>query len=95
MRLLLQILFVGSVVGAILHNMLFSRLRTRHPQTWMALGRPTMFVSRLAVMRFLLSGEYGRLGDVQLVRLAHFLRGYLALYVVFIVVVLATWIVNL
>jgi hypothetical protein len=75
--------------------MLFPRLRTRHPQTWRELGCPTIFVSHLAVMRFVLNGEYVALGDVQLTRLARFLRRYLPLYVVFLLIVVAAWIVNL
>lgn len=95
MHLLLQILVAASVGGAVLHTMLLSRLRTHHPQTWMRLGHPTIFVGRLAVMRFLLNGEYVSLGDVQLTRLARFLRRYLALYVVFLLVVVAVWIASL
>jgi hypothetical protein len=91
----LQILVAASVGGAVLHTMLLSRLRTRHPQTWRALGRPTIFVGRVAVMRFLLKGEYVTLGDVQLTRLARFLRRYLALYAVFLLVIVVAWIVSL
>ena len=75
--------------------MLFSRLRARHTQTWRGLGCPTIFIGRLTVLRFLLSGEYSRLGDVELTRLARFLRGYLALYVVLLFVLLAAWIFSL
>ena len=95
MQLLLQILILASVGGAVLHGMLFTRLRTYHPQTWMALGRPTIFVGRLSVIRFLLSGEYLSLGDVQLTRLARFLRRYLAMYVLFLIVFLAAWMIDL
>lgn len=95
MHLILQLLVVASLGGAVLHGMLFSRLRTHHPHTWMALGRPTIFIGRLAVMRFLLSGEYVRLGDAQLTRLARFLRRYLALYVIFLLVIIAAWLVSL
>ena len=96
MHTLIQILIMSSVVGGVLHAMLFSRLRTRHHETWIALGRPTIFVgTRLAVFRFLLSGNSCKLGDVQLIRLARFLRGYIALYVIFFFVVLAALTVSL
>ena len=95
MHLMLKILIVSSVVGGVLHSMLFTRLRTRHSDTWIALGRPTIFVSRLAVIRFLLSGEYCRLGDVQLVRLARFLRGYILAYAAFLLVFFFSWLISL
>jgi hypothetical protein len=89
MHSLLPILFIALLVSAgvgfVLQHTFLSRLRTRHAQTWEALGRPTLFLNNsipnsLAVLRFLWRREYQSLGDQQSVRLAGFLRGYLAVY---------------
>jgi hypothetical protein len=78
-------LFVSTGIGFVLQHRFLSRLRTRHAQTWEALGRPTLFLNNsignsLAVLRFLWRREYQSLGDHRSVRLASFLRGYLAIH---------------
>jgi hypothetical protein len=94
MRALLPILFitllVSAGVGLALQHVLLSRLRTRHAQTWEALGRPTLFFNNsitnsVAVLLFLWRRDYQTLGDKGSVRLASFLRSYLTVYLVLFV----------
>jgi hypothetical protein len=101
MNTLLAILFVSLVVscpaGFVLHGMLLSQLRSRHPRTWEMLGRPTMFLNNsiangLAVQRFLWRRQYVTLGDTQFSRLASFLRGYLLVYLLLFIVTIGVFI---
>ena len=94
MHVMLQILIVSAVVSGVLHSILYSRLRARHHHTWMALGRPTIWIGRVAVLRFLLRREYYALGDAKLVRLARFLRGYLLAFAVFLLVFFFAWLIS-
>src|SRR4030095_5262182 len=92
--ILFVMLFVSCAVGFVLQYVFLSRLRTRHAQTWEALGRPTLFLNNsvsnsLAVLRFLWRREYRGLADEQFIRFAAFLRGYLAAYFVLFAFVVA------
>ena|SRR5258706_6573507 len=91
MHALLPILFIAlvmsAVVGFVIQHAFLTRLRTHHTPIWEALGRPTLFLNNsitnsIAVLRFLWRREYQTLGDHRSVRLARFLRSYLALYVI-------------
>ena len=100
MSALLPILFVAlvvsAVIGLILQHSFLTRLRTRHVQTWEALGRPALLLNNsltnsVAVLRFLWRREYCALGDSQSVRLASTLRVFLAVYVLLFVCTIITF----
>jgi hypothetical protein len=100
MSALLPILFVALVVSALfglaLHHSFLTRLRTRHVETWEALGRPALFLNSslnnsVAVLRFLWRREYHALSDSQSVRLAGTLRVFLAVYVLLFVCTIITF----
>ena len=98
--ILFGMLFVSCAVGFVLQHLFLSRLRTRHAQTWEALGRPTLFLNNsisksLAVLRFLWRREYHALSDEQFVRFAGFVRGYLAAYLVLFGVVIAVFLTGI
>ena len=93
-------LFVSAGIGFVLQHTFLLRLRTRHAQTWEALGCPTLFVNNsvgnsLAVFRFLWRRQYQSLGDQQSVRLASFLRGYLVVYFVLFMFVVVVFFVTI
>jgi hypothetical protein len=82
------LLLPSCAAGLVFHAMLLSRLRSRHTQTWEALGRPSLVLNNtisncLAVQRFLWRREYRGLGDERLARFASFLRYYEAAYIIF------------
>jgi|SRR5579859_1042211 len=92
-------LLVLFVAGFSLQRAFLARLRTQHPQTWEALGCPTLFLNNsiknsLAVQRFIWRREYRKLGDPQTTRLANLLRICLAVYtlifITFVILFLAT-----
>ena len=98
--ILFVLLFVSCAAGIILHHTFLSRLRSRHSQTWEALGRPTLFLnnsitSGLAVLRFLWRRDYRALGDEEFARLAGFLRGYMAAYFVLFVLTVAVFVTSI
>ena len=104
MNALLPILFILLVMscatGFILHYIFLSRLRSRHLQTWEALGRPTLFLNNsitncLAVLRFLWRRDYRALGDEEFARFASFLRGYMIAYLVLCVLIFAVVITSI
>jgi hypothetical protein len=104
MYVLLPILFIAllasAVVGFALQHAFLSRLRTRHVQTWEALGRPTLFLNNtitnsVAVLRFFWRREYQSLGDKQSVRFASFLRSYFAVYLMLFVFTVVVFLVSI
>jgi hypothetical protein len=103
MSALLPILFIALVVSAVLglalHHSFLARLRTRHVQTWEALGRPALLLNNsptnsVAVLRFLWRREYHALGDSQSVRLAGTLRVFLAVYALLFVCTIVTFFIS-
>jgi hypothetical protein len=98
MRALVLIFAIASLVGGLLCNALLSRLRSRHPQMWEAMGRPNPFfflyapggiAGRIAMLRFLWHEDYLVLQDSQLTSLARFIRLYFAGYLVLLFVMIA------
>jgi branched-subunit amino acid ABC-type transport system permease component len=92
---ILLVMFIASfAVGLVIQYIFLSRLRSRHAKTWETLGCPTLFLNNsirnsLAILRFLWSREYRALSDPPFVRLAGFLRSYLAAYFVLFLSVIA------
>ena len=98
--ILFVLLFVSCAAGVALHHVFLSRLRSRHSQTWEALGRPTLFLNNsitksLTVLRFLWRRDYRALGDEEFARLAGFLRGYMAAYFVLFVLTVAVFVTSI
>ncbi len=103
MSALLPILFVTLIVSAVfglaLQHSFLTRLRTRHVQTWEALGRPALLLNNgltnsVAVLRFLWRRDFQALSDSELVRLASILRLFLAFYVLLFVCTIITFFVS-
>lgn len=97
--ILFVMVWVSCAIGLVLQHVFLSQLRTRHAQTWEALGRPSLFLNNsvsnsLAVLRFLWRREYRCLPDARFVRFANFLRGFLAAYLVLFAVAVAVFVVN-
>jgi len=92
LAILVALVVIGGVGDLVLHDLLLSRLRARHPDIWQALGPPTKvfddfgFERYMAVQQFLGRPEYQRECDQELLKLARFIRIY---YRVFRVVVMA------
>lgn len=69
MPFMLMISFLAVLVFALANGAwLMRRLATLHPSTWIALGRPNFTLStgikpRLALVRFIWSQGYRKLGD--------------------------------
>jgi len=94
---LFLLVFVSCAIGLGLHCILLSRLRSRHPLTWEALGRPTLFFNNsiangLAVQRFLWRREYATLGDSQFSRFAAFLKGYMLAYLLLFILTVGAFV---
>lgn len=102
MHTLLPILFilliVNSIVGLVLRNVFLAQLRSRHRQTWDALGRPTLLNNSIAnglkVQRFLWRQEYRILGDGPFARFGSFLRFYMVAYLLLFGLTIVVFIIN-
>ena len=82
--------FLGYLVAT---TGLLRLLRTRHEQTWFALGRPSLFCQNtvsngFAILRFLWRKDYLELDDPQLTRLCTFLLVYQVAYLTLLVALL-------
>lgn len=82
------------VVGIATVGRLLSLLRDRHPDVWLGLGSPTLFLNNsiqngLRLERFIWRKEYAQLGDKDLERLARFVRGLFVVYAVAFVAFIA------
>jgi len=92
---LFALLCASFAVGFALQAMFLSRLRARHSATWEALGCPKLFGNSmgnsLVLLRFIWRREYRQLSDSKFVRLANFLRVYLAAYVVLFALVVVVF----
>ena len=81
------------VTWFILMNRLFKILRTRHPDTYNSIGRPTLFPNNsiqngFLAIRFLLGKRYRQIQDPELHSLCNFLNVFFWLYsLVFISVI--------
>jgi len=92
--MLFTFLMVGAFGGLALSAYFLHLLRTRHEQTWIALGRPSLVLNNaiangFAVLRFLWRKDFLELDDPSITRLCTFILlyqiGYLALFIVTIV----------
>ena len=93
--ILLVLLVVGVVVEDVLQEVLFSRLRARHPDIWEALGPPTKVfddggsANFWAVRAFFRRPEYQQRCSPELVKWARFIRIYDRIYYVVVIASLA------
>ena len=91
LAILLILLVVGVVIELVLQELLFSRLRARHPDIWQALGPPTKFfddggsANFWAVRAFFRRPEYQRQCSAELLKWARFIRIYDRIYYVVVI----------
>lgn len=83
-------LFLAALVWLVLMSRLYRILRTRHPETYEQLGRPTLFLNNspqngIATVRFLLGGHFRQLNDPELLRLGVFMQVFFYAYMVYFV----------
>jgi hypothetical protein len=97
---LFWILLVCTLVGLSLHFIFLRKLRIDHPQTWVALGKPSLFLNNsignnLTCRRFLNKREYIDLNDASLTKLCNSLRvlnnAYLVFFIIVVISVIASW----
>jgi len=87
------VLVALSVIGCVLDARFVRKMRSRHPELWQSLGRPTIIpnnsiVNGFAVQRFLWHREYESVDDPGFVQLARVLRTFGITYIVVFAVVL-------
>ncbi len=88
------ILMFSVLVWFVLMARLHRILRTRHPQIWNRIGRPTLFLNNtvqngLVTIRFLLAGHFRELDDPTLVRLGSFMQVFFYAYTVIFISLVA------
>ena len=81
-------LMIACIVGFGLHSHFLREMRSRHPEIWESLGRPTLIINSsvsngLAVQRFLWRKEYESLDDPEFIQLARSLRTFNIAYLIF------------
>ena len=84
---LFPVLFGMVLVWFVLVKMLFNRLEHAHPQTYEAMGRPSLFLRNspagiFAMIKFLVRREHRALGDSHLSKLSNAMLVFLAVYLV-------------
>lgn len=89
-HILFSILMLAVVIGLGVHHVFLRRLRLKHPETWVALGSPSLILNNsiqngFAVMRFLWKRQYKSLNDPALTKLCNFIVVYSTVYIVFFV----------
>ena len=82
--LCLLVLAMGAA-GFVLYHRFFTTLKNEFPDTWEALGKPSMvFYDSLegqrATHRFVVNREYEALGDSKFTKLSDIYRNYLRVY---------------
>jgi uncharacterized membrane protein len=87
------VLLVAFVIGLTMHHHLLREMRSRHPDLWESLGRPTLVINNsvsngLAVQRFLWRKDYEALHDPEFILLARRLRTFNLAYLAFFAVIL-------
>ena len=87
---LFGILMLSVVVGLALTARLHRLLRTRQPDVYDSLGRPTLFLNNTirngwAFQRFLLGGHFQEIDDPETLRLCRFMRIFAYCYLAFII----------
>ena len=84
----LVVLIVGlAVLWLFLMTYVFRRLEKKHPDTYSAIGSPTLFSNKAIrdngqFFRFLFGGNWKHLDDRALSRSCNFMRYFLAFYIV-------------
>ena len=87
------------VIGFGVYAAVLRRLMMQHPETWIALGRPSPYINiplnkSAVVMRFIRQGKFTPLKDPVLTRLCAFLSVYAPVYAAFVlglIVLLLSW----
>jgi hypothetical protein len=83
------VLLVAVVVGLGLMHSFLQELKSRHPNVWESLGRPSVVANNsiansLAVLRFLWRKEYKDLGDPNFANRATVVRKFNIAYLTFL-----------
>ncbi|WP_330970505.1 hypothetical protein, partial [Lysobacter sp. A3-1-A15] len=84
---LFPVLFGMVLVWFVLVKLLFNRLEQAHPQTYEAMGRPSLFLRNspagvIAMLKFLVRREHRALSDGGLSKLSDAMLVFLAVYLV-------------
>ncbi len=91
MKMILPMMFLVMMtmvlIWFILMNRLFKILRTRHPNTYDSIGRPTLFLNNniqngLLTLRFLLGRRYRQIQDPELHSVGNFLNVFFWFYLI-------------
>ena len=82
------VLLVAVIFGLGIHYHFLRELRSRHPQVWDSLGRPTLVMNNsisngLAVLRFLSRKDYEALDDPGFAQFAGRVRTFDICYTIF------------
>lgn len=85
---LFAILLVMVVVGFALNKLLFNRLERSHPDKYIEMGRPSLFLRNniatgLATLKFVFARQHRTLNDPYLSRLSDFVLIYSTIYLLF------------
>jgi hypothetical protein len=80
-------LTTAVALGFFLQFWMYRILRTRHPEIYDSLGRPTLFLNNsiqnsFAVQKFIFLGRFRQIDDPELVRLCTFLRAFSICYTI-------------
>src|SRR5436190_3398311 len=83
--LLFSMLMASVIAWFIMATHLFRLLRTRHPDVYDSLGRPTLILNNNVqngwlFMRFLLGGRFEKIDDAETLRLCQFMRVFAYCY---------------
>ena len=79
------------LLNLVFHLILINMLRERHVEVWERLGKPSLYYNNstekiINLGRFILKKEYKDISDRKLIRFSNFLRIYLAITAVLVVV---------
>jgi hypothetical protein len=90
--LLFVILLVCVIIWFVLVTRLFRLLRTRHPDVYDSLGRPTLILNNSIrnswlFTRFLLGGHFEAIDDGETLRLCQFMRVFAFCYLAFFIAI--------
>lgn len=93
------VLGVGVAVGFVLHSRFLKILKTRHPDVWETLGKPSLFLNNSikngwAVQRFLFKKEYLSLNDPLFISQCNFLRSFGQAYLLFFVGIIVFLVIS-
>jgi hypothetical protein len=96
------ILAIGALVGIILNYKFLSLLKARHFEKWRELGSPSLGIgmnnsikNNVAILTFLKNKEYIKINDSELIKSAKILWNYGIFYLIFFVVAIILFIINI